>query len=143
MPHRIKQTREWTNLLQVWKRKFELPAQSLLRLCAASRHGCCASLARSLLALSLSLSRDLDLLPADRDSRIPYLCCRAVTSVFMLQNATGVVNSLERTQTSSSFGFLFCFRLLEDVCANVLFWFFTVNLRAAVEVPETGGRENR
>lgn len=61
----------------------------------------------------------------------------------MLQNATGVVNSHERTQTSSSFGFLFRFRLLEDVCANVPFWFFTVNLRAAVEVRETGGRENR
>jgi hypothetical protein len=61
----------------------------------------------------------------------------------MLQNATGVVNSLEGTQTSSSFGFHFCFRLLVDVCAIVLFWFFTVNLRAAVEVRETGGRENR
>jgi hypothetical protein len=90
----------------------------------------------------LSLSRDLDLLPADLDSRILYFCFRAVRSVFVLQNATGVVNSFERTQTSSSFGFLFFFRLLEDVCANVLFWFFTVKLRAAVEVRETGGREN-
>ncbi len=83
------------------------------------------------------------MLPADPDSRILYLYCRAVRSVFMLQNATGVVNSLEGTQTSSSFGFHFCFRLLVDVCAIVLFWFFTVNLRAAVEVRETGGRENR
>ncbi len=55
MPHRMKQTREWRNLLQVWKREFELPAQSLLRLCAACLHRCRASLARSL-SLSLSLS---------------------------------------------------------------------------------------
>jgi hypothetical protein len=62
------------------------------------------------LSLSLSRARDLDLLPADLDSWILCLCYRAARSV---QNATGVVNSLERTQTSSSFGFPFCFRLLE------------------------------